>query len=80
MATLTIRNISPELYDRLKERARRHRRSVSQEAAYLIEQALAQPAAPGELWREVDRVRELIRSRYGSFPDSSALIREDRGR
>jgi plasmid stability protein len=80
MPTLTIRNIPAELYDRLKERARRNRRSTTQEAAVLIERALEQAEAGPDPFAEVSRVREALRARYGSFPDSVDLVREDRDR
>lgn len=80
MATLTIRNLSPEAYERLKERARRHRRSLTQEAAFIIEEAVGRAGPPGEIWEQVDRVREAIRGRHGSLPDSTPRIREDRQR
>lgn len=80
MPTLTIRNLPPEIYDRLRERAKQHRRSITQEAAFIIEEAVGKAEAPQESWREVDRLRELIRSKYGTFPDSISLIREDRER
>ena len=40
MPTLTIRNLPPGVYGRLRDRAKRHRRSLTQEAAAIIEQAL----------------------------------------
>jgi plasmid stability protein len=80
MATLTIRNIPPEIYDRLREQAKRHRRSITQEAAFIIEQALRKTEPSEEIWHQVDRVRDLIRTRYGTFPDSTVLTREDRQR
>ena len=80
MATLTIRNLPPEVYDRLRERAKRHGRSITQGAAAIIEQAVGKAGAPQEIWQQVDRVREHIRSRYGTFPDSTSLTREDRDR
>ena len=81
MATVTIRNISAEIYDGLKERARRNRRSITQEAAFLIEQAVGAPGVREQaVWARVDRVREQIRNRYGSFADSAPLIAEDRQR
>jgi len=80
MPTLTIRNLPPEVYDRLRDRARRHRRSIAQEAAAIIEQAVGKAAAPRGIWRQVYRLREQIRSRYGTFPDSAPLTREDRER
>jgi plasmid stability protein len=80
MATLTIRDLSEEAYDRLKARADRNRRSATQEAAWILERALAEPVTTGEAWAEVDRVRELVRHRYGIFPDSAADVRQDRER
>lgn len=41
MATLTIKHIPDELYDRLKKRAERHRRSLDSEAVACLELALA---------------------------------------
>lgn len=79
MATLTIRNLSAEIYQRLKERARRNRRSITQEAAFLIEQAVS-GAEDRAVWQDVDAVREHLRGRYGSFPDSTPSIAEDRER
>ncbi|MDR7487171.1 MAG: Arc family DNA-binding protein, partial [Armatimonadota bacterium] len=80
MPTLTIRNLPADVYARLRERARRNRRSVTQEAAMIIEEALRQAEAASNPWAQVDRIRESVRSRYGSFPDSATLIREDRER
>jgi plasmid stability protein len=39
MATLNIKNVPEKLYARLKARARRERRSVSQEVLRILEQA-----------------------------------------
>ena len=81
MATITIRNISVEIYECLKERARSNRRSITQEAAFIIEQAVGSPGVRDQApWVRVERVREQIRTRYGSFPDSAPLIAEDRQR
>ncbi len=41
MSALLIRNLPPELHDRLKVLAQRNRRSLSEEAARLLEQAIA---------------------------------------
>lgn len=80
MASLTIRNLPPEVYARLRERARRHRRSVTQEAAFIIEEAVGRAEDPAKIWRQIDKVREVIRQRYGTFADSTPLVREDRQR
>lgn len=57
MATLTIRNLPPDVVKRLKERAKRNGRSMEQEAREILGQRLA---ARGELladmrvrWREI---------------------------
>lgn len=41
MPTLTIRNLSPEVVERLKERAKRNGRSMEQEAREILGQRLA---------------------------------------
>ena len=40
MPALTIKNIPDELYDRLKEAARAHRRSLNSEILYCVERTL----------------------------------------
>lgn len=80
MPSLTIRNLPADVYARLRERARRNRRSVTQEAAMIIEEAVREAEVAANPWAQVDRIRESVRSRYGAFPDSATLIREDRER
>ncbi len=43
MATLTIKNIPDEVYDRLRHSAAGHRRSIKQEAIVCLEQQLQKP-------------------------------------
>lgn len=38
--TLTLKNVSPELYEKLKESARAHRRSLNNEAIHRLESSL----------------------------------------
>lgn len=45
MATMTLKNIPDSLYQRLKEAAARHRRSINSEAIVCLEQALARGEA-----------------------------------
>jgi len=40
MPTLTIKGVPPELHERLKERADRHRRSMNNEVITILERAL----------------------------------------
>jgi antitoxin FitA len=44
MADLLIRNIDPNLKRRLRERARDHRRSLSEETRMLLKKALSEPS------------------------------------
>jgi plasmid stability protein len=43
MPTITLKNIPDELYDRLKESAADHRRSLNSEIIVRLEQALLRP-------------------------------------
>ena len=63
MATLNIKNLPDSLYDKLKARAKRKRRSVAQEVAVLLSAALETPEPLSildlqglgkELWRGID--------------------------
>ncbi len=63
MATLSIKNLPEKLYSRLKARARRERRSLSQEVLHILDQAtkpvesvsILELAGLGkELWKGID--------------------------
>ena len=56
MAGLMIRDLPGDLHERLKERARAHRRSLSKEAIVILEEALGDRAGP-PLLEEVDDLR-----------------------
>ncbi len=59
MASLTLKNIPAPLLESLRERAASDRRSLSQEALFLLEEAVKQPAR--DLTAE-DRVRAQVRA------------------
>ena len=64
MATLTIKNIPLEVYDRLKRRAKANRRSINQEVIAVIEQALQTPSIDVDATMErTQKIRELT-ARY----------------
>lgn len=46
MPALVIKNLPPELHRRLKERARNHHRSMTQEAIEILENALQAKTPP----------------------------------
>jgi plasmid stability protein len=72
MAILRVTNLPDALYRKLRERARRHRRSISQEVVHLLSQALdaETPLSILELkglgkarWRGVDPAVHVARER-----------------
>lgn len=79
MATLYIRNIPDKVYQAIKRRAKIYRRSINQETVMILEEAL-KGRREYILWNEIDTLRERVFKQYGSFGDSSELIRKDRER
>jgi antitoxin FitA len=57
MASLTLKDIPPVLHERLRQRASRNRRSLSQEALACLE--LATAAEPIDAERMLARARQL---------------------
>lgn len=73
MPDLLVRDIDPDLYDRLRKAADAQGKSLAQTARELLAEKLKPSKA--EAWAEIDR----IRARIGKVPgDSTADIREDR--
>jgi plasmid stability protein len=59
MANITVKNIPPELYDRLKRLAEAHRRSVNSEIIACIEQVVSsKPIDPDWLLARARQIRE----------------------
>ena len=85
MATLYVRDIPDSLYDQLKKRAAGEGRSISQEVVRVLRLGLlaARTGPNRELaaWLQETRRQRLRWTKAGrTFPDSVALIREDRHR
>ena len=80
MPTLHVRNVPVALYERIREQARHHQRSISAEVIVLLNRALA------GTWRSQDEVLASIRRRRtfrptaAGTPDSVTLLRQDRVR
>lgn len=64
MAGLVIRNLPPELHEKLKAQARRHHRSMTKEAVALLEKALT----------EEPEVREAPPPYKGKLPLTDELL------
>ncbi len=72
MATLNIKNFPDALYRRLRERAKRQRRSLAQEVTQLLEEALEGEAPLSlrslrglgqEVWEGIDAAEHVRRER-----------------
>lgn len=81
MPTLTIRNVDAATVERLKARARAHRRSLEAELREVVER-LPPPVDPGELRRRMDALAASIRARNDGreLSDTVELLREDDAR
>lgn len=76
MGNMSIRNLDEDVMRRLKDRASRHGRSMEEEARTILSEAV-KPSR--EEWiARLDALRNGLQEKHGTFPDSTALIREDR--
>lgn len=76
MSNILVRDLDPKTTKRLKERARRHGRSLQAEVKSVLEQAAGKTLK--EVLAEAARMRRRFKSR--PMTDSCDLIREDRER
>ncbi len=76
MAQVLVRDVAPEIVDRLKIRAQRNQRSLEAELRVIFEHAAQEPIQDRQA--EVERIRVLFAGR--NFDDSAAFLREDRDR
>lgn len=75
MATLTIRRLDDQVYERLRARARSNGRSLEAEAREILtEKAGARDA----LIEDLIAFNQKMAAKYGTWPDSTALIRQMR--
>lgn len=81
MPTLYVENVPEDLYSALRERARKHRKSMAAEVVSLIEQNVPTAA---ELRRRQLAFQQILRIRKkgkrGAFPGTEQMQREDRAR
>ena len=77
MPTLYVRDVPRELYTRLKERAARERRSISQEALSLLEWALSEVEMEEAL---AQLIRRRKPSRAGRRAANSLTLRREASR
>ncbi len=72
MPTLTIKGVPPELHEKLKKRAERHRRSMNNELLTILDRTLTSSRLSAE--EAIERAEALNRSIDASF--DSMLIEE----
>lgn len=79
MATITLKNIPDELYGRLKDRARAHRRSINSELIHCLETVLQPRRITAEARLErIRAVRPAIDPAAVSAADIAAAIDDGR--
>ena len=77
MSQMLVRDLDPEVVERLKARARVHGRSLQKEVKAILEEAAATLSLC-----EAEEVAELWQKRLAGreYSDSAELVREDRER
>jgi plasmid stability protein len=81
MPTLYVENVPDDLYEALRERARRNRSSISAEVLALLKENVptaAELARRKEFLERARRIRARRSPGTGPFPPSEELQREDR--
>lgn len=80
MATLHVRNVPDDIYQRLRKKAEASNRSLSAEVVVLLRDSLEnRRPSQRELLDEIRRRRSFRPADVGA-PDSTRLLREDRDR
>ena len=81
MPTLYVENVPEDLYQALRERARRHRKSIAAEVLALLEENVPteeELARRRELLELAERLRSETPPQGGSYPRTEQMQREDR--
>jgi plasmid stability protein len=76
MAALTIRNLDDAVYQRLKDQARLHQRSIEAEARIILGQGLKRDREA--VIREIDEIRRSLEGKVTW--DTTAWLRQERDR
>ena len=79
--TMTVRNVSDGVYERIRALAERERRSLNAQVLAMLDGALAaggaHPNSVATLLMEAERIRKTVRQRKGA-PDSVEILRQSR--
>jgi plasmid stability protein len=83
MPTLYVENVPEDLYEALRERARRQRKSIAAEVLSLLAENVvteAERKARQRFLKQVQRLRSQRPRSTAAFPTSEDMQREDRAR
>jgi len=83
MATLYVENVPDDLYEALRKRARKNRKSIAAEVLELLEQFVPterELKQRREFIRRLERLRSKPSPSPGPFPSAEEMVREDRSR
>jgi len=80
MADILIRNMPQSVYEKLKERAKRDRRSIPAENVHLLEQLFDREEAHEQHRKAMESIIERTKQKHPLPIDSLTLLREDRNR
>jgi plasmid stability protein len=78
MGNLLIRDVPEKIVARLKDRAKRRKRSLQQELHSILVATATQSSA--EIFKQASRMRAKLRKKGIRFSDSAELLRKDRSR
>ena len=77
MAQVLVRQLSDQVVNRLKKRAKEQGRSLQAEVKTILEEAVPDYE---QAWKRIDTLRDKLKRSGKAFSDSADLIREDRDR
>jgi plasmid stability protein len=78
-----VENVPEELYEALRERARKNRRSITAEALTILEDNIPTAAELARRQKFFEHARKMMASkspRKGPFPSAEEMVREERER
>ena len=76
MGEVRVRDLDEAVVSELRDRARRHGKSLSEELRELLTREAFRPRE--ETTERLQKLRDQLRAKYGEFPDSTPFIRAER--
>jgi plasmid stability protein len=80
MPTLHVRNVPEGLYEQIRQQAEAQNRSISAEVITLLQRAIESRTRSQDEVLDNIRRRRFFRPDDAGAPDSTTLLRQDRGR